>query len=244
MKKNIIYYEGAVFGNWQLLKLLSVNRTNRRWLIKNIKTHEEKPMFQSNLPKLIVNEMNKLARQIKKHWPGFITEVNSRIKQGGSFGGYSLKEYFEDTQTQEKTKFLSPFISKVFFNYFKDKVGIEKQDVKGSDLLWLSFDIEQKLSLAHNTKSWTGNGFKKVGFHILMKFNMDEAQDFMIKESFICMIHLDICKSSWTNRDKTSNFSTLNLKKEDYGKIIVAHGDLKPCRTKLEKNLSPILKPV
>jgi hypothetical protein len=243
MKKNRIYFVGAIFGNWELVKLLYVSGTNKKWLIKNTKTSEEKHIFQSNLPVLIVNEMKVLSRQIKKYWPGFIDHVNSKFKGGNTYG-LTAERLLKGKQTQEKTKFFSPIISTLFYDYFSQKgVEIQENTIDGSDLLWLNFDIEQKLSLSHETKSWTGNGYKKVGFHILMKFEIDETKDYIITESFVAMVHLDICKSSWTKPTKSSNFSTLYLRKEDFKKIIVVYGDLESTQKKSEKYLSPILTP-
>ena len=142
-----------------------------------------------------------------------------------------FKEIFKNRQTQEKTKAISPIIDEIVAEFIQEKIeAFTITEGKGFDYTLNNTEIEWKNSLS-NSKSWTGNGYKKTNWHVLCKFVMNE--DGKIEKYFACIVPYDNIKSNWS-KPKNSNFSSLNLLISDYNDIIKVVGDLIPKKKYLE----------
>ena len=176
----------------------------------------------------------KIANTIKEHHSETIKLFNEAIEVGFPLlFGKTAKEFFSGYPTSEKTKVLSP----IFYNKM-EKVyhphGLIPSPEVGKDYEWFVLDLEGKVSLSMN-EEWTGNGYKKTNWHLLIKFEMDE--NMFIKKSFVCLVPLDECYSAWTEPKQKVNFSSLKLRNEDEDNIIVCVGSL----SKKSKYLHPVL---
>lgn len=230
--KRKIFQIGNEIGDWKIIdKFLEIGKTNVKFGLQNQNTKEKKYIYQSNIDTFILSEINPLAKQIKSNWDNFISHLNSKLRE--SIFGWTAKEFYGNLKTEQRTQQISPLVSKCFYEFF-DSIGIVMQETDGFDFLWEGYQIENKLSLS-SEKNWTGNGYKKVSIHLLMKMNLND--DFQIDKSFIGLISLDVCHSKWTKPQLSSNFSSLCLHKNDFNRIHVIHGEL---QTKT-KYLHPIL---
>lgn len=227
-----IFQIGNEIGDWKIIdKFREWGKTNVKFLLQNQKTKEKKYIYQSNIDTFILGEMSPLAKQIKLNWKDFITYLNSKLRE--TVFGWTAKEFYLDLQTEQRTQQISPLVSKCFYEFF-NSIGIIKRESDGFDFLWEGYQIENKLSLSSEI-NWTGNGYKKVSIHLLMKINLND--DFQIDKSFVGLISLDVCHSKWTKPQLSSNFSSLSLHKNDFNRIHIIHGEL---QTKT-KYLYPIL---
>jgi hypothetical protein len=114
------------------------------------------------------------------------------------------------------------------------KYGLIKNEIKNSDFMFNLIPLEGKLTLSLGN-SWTGNGYKKTNYHILIKLNIN-TQGY-IESSFCAIVPVDEILSSWSKPKLNSNFSTLKLLNEDYDKILIIKGKL----LKKDRYTQPIL---
>jgi hypothetical protein len=84
-----------------------------------------------------------------------------------------------------------------------------------------NISIEGKITLSKDN-SWTGNGYKKTNWHLLVKLELDDNG--MIRYSFCALVPLDECDSNWTKPTLGSNFSSLKFENRDYQKINIING--------------------
>ena len=167
--------------------------------------------------------MQDLIKAIEVSIPLVINEWNTKkIKQFETLYEQPFAKYFNNRQTQEKTKVVSPVIDTVFARIMSEQTNFVIDEGKGRDYQWNGIPLENKLTLSTGN-SWTGNGYKKTDFHILSKFELDENG--LIVNYFSCLVNLTECLSNWTT-PKNSNFSTLQFLSEDFDKITVIHGSL------------------
>lgn len=176
--------------------------------------------------------MEKLKTIFEENWVLFIEHLNELLKTGNVIH-ISWKDMVSGLQTQEKTKILSPIFTHHFGNYFS-KYGLILCESNSKDLKWFDNDCELKITLSLGN-SWTGNGFKKVNWHLLIKIKLDTEG--LITHSFCCLCPLDECQSDWTKTSSTNNFSSLKLLIKDFEKIILLHGRL----DKKSRFLEPVL---
>lgn len=169
--------------------------------------------------------MEDLIKAIKTSIPIVIEEWNSKkVGQFEKLFEHRFNEYFENKETQEKTKIISPIIDTIFARIMSQQLdNFIIDEGKGRDYRWNDIPLESKLTLSLNN-SWTGNGYEKTNYHILSKFELGD--DGQIISYFSCLVNLSECLSSWTKPDTKSNFSTLKFVKEDYEKIIPIHGEV------------------
>jgi hypothetical protein len=176
--------------------------------------------------------MENLQKILSNQWPDFIEHFNNILTKE-TLLGTSWKNFATNLKTQERTKILSPFFIRELVNFCNNSNFILCEE-NHKDLKWFKEDIEKKLTLSIN-ESWTGNGFKKVNWHMLTKLKLDN--NCLIEKSLCCLIPLDECISKWSSSGEGDNFSNLVIRNSDYDKLLKIHGDFYKNRV----NLTPIL---
>ena len=176
--------------------------------------------------------MENLQKILADNWNNFISYFNNLL-ENEKLLGTSWKEFIIDMPNQERTKILSPFFIRELVKFYKqDNFVLCEENRK--DLKWMNTPIEKKLTLSEGN-SWTGNGFKKVNWHLLTKLEL--GNDGFIEKSICCLIPLDECESKWSSSGEGDNFSNLVIRNSDYDKLLKIHGDFYKNRV----NLTPIL---
>jgi hypothetical protein len=112
--------------------------------------------------------------------------------------------------------------------------GFNRCETDGADYNFEGLAIEGKITLS-TSNSWTGNGYKKTNWHLLVKLNLNE--DGIVVSSFCALVPIDECVSKWTVPTLDSNFSSLKFDNIDSDKIVIIKGKLEE-KTRL---LAPIL---
>ena len=181
-----------------------------------------------------IDTIKNLTEVIKNNWEDIINQYNKHIEEKfENFFLMSYSEYFKGTKTQEITKIISPVFNSILCKVLKPS-GFNRCETDGADYTFENMVIEGKNSLSTNN-SWTGNGYKKTNWHLLVKLNLNE--DGIIISSFCALVPIDECISKWTVPTLESNFSSLKFDNIDCSKIIIIKGKIEK-KTKL---LAPIL---
>ena len=168
--------------------------------------------------------MEKLSIQLSSLWPTIIDGFEKHIENIWTIVFFkTFPTWKENKKTEEITKVLSPMFTE-YLEQILNKIGFKVSEGKGFDYIWENILLEGKLSLS-KSNSWTGNGFPKANWHLLVKISFNEQGK--IDGSFVCLVPLNECKSSWTKSGEKDNFSTLKLRTEDLNKIISIVGTLK-----------------
>ena len=169
--------------------------------------------------------MEKLSQLIIKLWPDLIQGFEEHINRIWPITYFEeFSEYIKnEKKTQEITKLVSPKLT-AYLKFNLKKHGFLVKEGNGLDYVWEGNDLEGKLSLS-SSNSWTGNGFIKTNWHLLIKINFNELG--VIDGSHVCIVPIDECVSSWTKSGEKDNFSTLKLRTEDLDKIIPVVGEFK-----------------
>ena len=169
-------------------------------------------------------DISKLQKTIKECIPLVVKEWNDvKLKEFNKLFEKSFFEYFNNRQTQEKTKIVSPIIDVLFSRIMSEKLpDFIIDEGNGKDYRYGDLELEKKLTLSVGN-SWTGNGYNKVGYHILSKFDMNDYGH--ITSYFSCLVNLDECLSGWS-KPKNSNFSSLKFLNGDISKITPIHGSV------------------
>lgn len=175
--------------------------------------------------------MKRLSNHLTDIWPklikGFEEHIN-KIWESTYFETFSEWKKSQDTQTVTQT------LSGIFNAYLKKElknIGFHVKAGKRMDYLWDDIEIEGKLSCSVS-ESWTGNGFPKTNWHLLIKLSFNS--DGLLNGSFVCLVPLNECLSSWTKSGEKDNFSSLKLRKEDLEKIFLIWGQFKKNPTYLK----------
>jgi hypothetical protein len=189
--------------------------------------------------------MKKLVEAIKTTVPKVVQEWNTvKLPLFESLVEQSFKNYFEGRQTQEKTKMVAPIIDSIFARHMKTIIPeFIVSEGKGQDYLYGIIPFESKITFGSGD-SWTGNGYSKTPWHLLMRFEITEEGK--IISQFAMITDLSKCKSKWTDPGKTSNFSTLKFKVEDIDNLIGIIGRI-GNKTKTGKNatyVSPLMESI
>ncbi len=187
--------------------------------------------------------MIELVNAIKSTLPLVVNEWNSnKLKQLELYVEKPFKEYFENRETQEKTKMVSPAIDAIFNKIMCSKINDFKIDEgKGRDYKYNQTPLECKTTLSCGN-SWTGNGYKKTDYHILFRLEMDENG--YITSYFSMLVNLNECESSWTEPTLSSNFSTLKFLNNDLDKITFIHGNMTKKRKYMDCVMIPVNKTI
>ena len=168
-----------------------------------------------------MESIKKLQNIIKDNWETITEDFNKHINDKfQEFFFMSYKEYFKNNKTQEITKIISPVFNAILCKNLKP-FGFTKCETDGSDYVFENISIEGKITLSKDN-SWTGNGYKKTNWHLLVKLELGDNG--MIRYSFCALVPLDECDSNWTKPKLSSNFSSLKFENRDYQKINVING--------------------
>jgi hypothetical protein len=170
-------------------------------------------------------DIEKLKSAIQQVMPEVIEEWNTvKLPLFEALVEQKFEKYFEGRQTQEKTKMVAPILDSIFarrMNIILPDFLVDEG--KGQDFSYGKVKIENKITFGEGD-SWTGNGYKKTAWHLLMRFLVQN--DGIISNKFVMMADMDKCKSSWTAPGTTSNFSTLKFVSEDNKKLIPIIGSI------------------
>ena len=169
--------------------------------------------------------MNDLINALQQVLPAVVKEWNEvKLQQFEQLFGQTFEKFFEGRQTQEKTKLVAPILDSVIARYLKEELpNFDVAEGKGQDYLYNNIPIESKITFGQGD-SWTGNGYAKTPWHMLMRFEV--LDNGTITRHFAMMVDMSTCKSQWTAPGTTSNFSTLKFVTEDYDNLIVATGSI------------------
>jgi gliding-associated putative ABC transporter substrate-binding component GldG len=125
------------------------------------------------MKKMNLESIKNLTEIIKNNWEEIITQYNKHIEE--KFEDFFLMtyyEYFKGSKTQEITKIISPVFNSILSNVLKPS-GFNRCETDGVDYNFEGVAIEGKITLS-TSNSWTGNGYKKTNWHLLVKLNLNE----------------------------------------------------------------------
>jgi hypothetical protein len=170
-------------------------------------------------------DIEKLKSAIQEVLPEVIKEWNTvKLLLFEALVEQKFEKYFEGRQTQEKTKMVAPILDSIFARRMNAILpDFLVDEGKGQDFRWGEIPIESKITFGEGD-SWTGNGYKKTAWHLLMRFLVQS--DGIISNKFVMIADMDQCKSGWTAPGTTSNFSTLKFFSEDNKKLIPIIGSI------------------
>ena len=189
--------------------------------------------------------MDQLITAIRQTVPLVVSEWNTfKLPQWESLVEQSFEKYFAGRQTQEKTKMVAPILDSIFARHMKNIIPeFVVAEGKGQDYLYDKIPFESKITFGDGD-GWTGNGYSKTPWHLLMRFEVDTSG--RIGKQFAMITDLSKCKSNWTAPGKTSNFSTLKFLAEDHSNLIPVVGSISN-RTPTGRNSTyvfPIMKSI
>lgn len=153
----------------------------------------------------------------------------------------SFYSWFEHQQTQEKTKQVVPYLDRIFYRLMEERNNnFVRAEVNGADWKLANTPGELKITFGDG-KGWTGNGYAKTPWHLLLKFNLSDNGT--ITKCFAMVVNLSDCTSKWTSPSAKSNFSNLTFLSEDISKCIPIIGTLttNTPKGKYSKYLTPIM---
>jgi hypothetical protein len=185
--------------------------------------------------------MESLATTIRACLPHILHEFNTIVLPlvEQALGRTIVEEFSNPTKrTSETTKLTARFLDNTFFRHIhaREPTFVEDEG-DGRDYRFGETPIENKNTFGKGD-SWTGNGYRKTGWHLLKKFDVNDQG--RITRAFIALVNLDVCESRWSAKTLSSNFSSLSLKSTDKEKVLVIVGSLKVN----PKNLCPQLAAV
>lgn len=171
------------------------------------------------------DQLQKLTLQIQQIMPELVNEWNLvKLPAFEALVEQPFETYFEGRQTQEKTKMVAPILDVIFARLIKRNLPeFIVAEGKGMDYMYGTVPVESKITFGTG-RGWTGNGYKKTPWHLLMRFELTDQG--VIISKFAAMVDLDNCKSKWTAPGSTSNFSTLEFVAEDFDKLIPVVGSI------------------
>lgn len=136
----------------------------------------------------------------------------------------TFEKFFEGRQTQEKTKMVAPILDSIFARQIKNLLPeFVVAEGKSQDYKYFQTPFESKITFGEGD-SWTGNGYKKTPWHLLMRFEVQSNG--IITRKFVMIVDMDKCKSKWTAPGTNSNFSTLRFLTEDNQHLIPIVGSV------------------
>lgn len=189
--------------------------------------------------------MDQLITAIQKTIPSVVNEWNKiKLPLFESLVEQSFEKYFSGRQTQEKTKMVAPILDSIFARHVQNIIPeFVVAEGKGQDYVYGNIPIESKITFGEGD-SWTGNGYSKTPWHLLMRFEV--APTGIIVKQFAMITNLNTCKSKWTVPGTTSNFSTLRFVVGDRDELIPIVGAL-TSKTRTGRDatyVSPIMESV
>lgn len=183
--------------------------------------------------------MSKLATAIQTVVPDMVKEWNTiKLPLFESLVEQSFEKYFEGRQTQEKTKMVAPILDSIFARRINAIISnFVVSEGKGQDYMYGRVPFESKITFGLGD-SWTGNGYSKTPWHLLMRFEINNQGK--IVKHFAMITNLNKCNSKWSAPGTTSNFSTLKFLVADKSRLISIVGGISD-KTKTGKNANYIM---
>jgi hypothetical protein len=172
-----------------------------------------------------MNNIQDLVDAIRQVMPEVVDEWNTtKLEQFEQLFGQSFENFFQGKQTQEKTKLIAPIIDSVFARRVQTRLpNFLLAEGKGQDYMFNHVPIESKITFGQGD-SWTGNGYAKTPWHLLMRFELLNTGE--MTHHFAMITDLAACQSQWTAPGTTSNFSTLRFSIQDFDNLIPITGTI------------------
>lgn len=188
---------------------------------------------------------SRLIEAIQQVVPVMVQEWNTvKLPQFEQLVEQTFAAYFEGRQTQEKTKMVAPVLDSIFARHMHERLPeFVTAEGKGRDYLYGTVPLESKITFGEGD-SWTGNGYTKTPWHLLMRFDVSATG--RISRQFAMLVDLDQCRSKWSEPGTSSNFSTLKFLAEDHAKLVPVIGSV-TATTKTGRPgtyVSPVMKDI
>ena len=195
------------------LSIQSANTTNQ--------TDDNKVLELAEKLKILfpcVKEKWKIVKEYLSHCP-YINPITH------------LKELISEKKTAEFSKQINPWLDKLTFDCLKEEFGTDFQvdETNGQDFLFKMLPFEVKTSCS-SSSYWTGNGYKKTPWHLLIKYEIENLEVIGI---IAILVNLEKCQSKWTEPKKSANFSSLSFLNEDYENIVLIFGNMEKKQKKI-----------
>lgn len=177
-------------------------------------------------------KMIELAEVVKSVLPISIKNFNEiRLPALESAWGRSFIEEMANEKhvTVEVGKsYVRPFNNELYRNIIAKVNNFQEYTTDGYDFTFCDIPVEHKNSFTIKCKGFTGSGFDKTPWHLLIKFDTDING--RINKCFCCIIDITEMENTWSERNTSSNFSSLKLINEDIKHAIIIMGNLVKSR--------------
>lgn len=192
--------------------------------------------------------MKQLIEAIQQTLPAVAQEWNTvKLPLFETLVEKPFAEYFEGKQTQEKTKMMSPILDIIFARHVNQVIPeFVVDEGAGRDYLYGTTPMECKITFGSG-KSWSGNGYPKTPWHILLRFDANEQG--VITHIFAMIVDLSTCTTKWEPgskpkpdengkvSEKTVNWYHLSFLSEDLCKLSFAVGSMQQKRKFLQPSM-------
>lgn len=184
--------------------------------------------------------MKELLTAIQRTLPAVAQEWNTvKLPLFEALVEKPFEQYFEGKQTQEKTKMMSPILDIIFARHVNAVIPeFVVDEGAGQDYRYKTTPMECKITFGLG-KSWSGNGYPKTPWHILLRFDAN-AQG-KITHMFAMIVDLDTCVTKWEPgskaNNKTVNWYHLSFLSEDLDRLSLAVGSIQQKRKFLQPSM-------
>jgi len=191
--------------------------------------------------------MRELITAIQQVMPAVATEWNTvKLPLFQNMVETTFANYFAGKQTQEKTKMMAPVLDVIFARLVNAKLAtFVVNQGNGLDYLYNNIPMECKITFGAG-KSWSGNGYPKTPWHILLRFEVDDNG--IITHTFATIVDLSTCQTKWLPgskaTNKTVNWYHLTFLSSDLDKLSCAVGFMQHTAkrsNKVLKYLQPVM---
>lgn len=184
--------------------------------------------------------MNELIEAIQQTLPAVAREWNTeKLPLFETLVEKPFAEYFAGKQTQEKTKMMSPILDIIFARQVNAIIPeFVVDEGAGRDYSFRGTPMECKITFGSGN-SWSGNGYPKAPWHILLRFDANEQG--VITHVFAMLVDLNTCTTKWLPgskaTNKTVNWYHLTFLSEDFSKLSFAVGSMQQKRKFLQPSM-------
>ena len=185
--------------------------------------------------------MRSLIQCLQQVLPQIVKEFNeTRLPALETAWGRSFRAELdnEDQKTVEISKNYSRPLNHTMFRHVNRLLPqFTEHTTAGSDYLFQGTPLEDKNSFSPSN-SWVGNGFTKTNWHLLKKFQVDDAG--RITHAFVALVDLSLCSAAWSAKTLKTNRSEIKFKNPDQPHITVIYGAVSAKKIYLQPQLAQI----
>ena len=184
--------------------------------------------------------MKELIQAIQQSLPAVAQEWNTvKLPLFETLVEKPFAEYFAGKQTQEKTKMMSPILDVIFARHVNQIIPeFVVDEGVGRDYRYRTTPMECKITFGSGN-SWSGNGYPKTPWHILLRFDANEQG--IITHVFAMITDLSTCTTRWQPGskavNKTVNWYHLTFLSEDLSKLSFAVGSMQQKKKFLQPSM-------